>query len=149
MKNFSFSDRSLEELNTCHEDLILIAKESISISDIDFGISEGNRSTERQAELYRKGLSKIDGVNVLGKHNYYPSKAFDVFVYVPNKPKLSYDYNHLCYVGGVITSTANRLYKEGKITHLVRWGANWDKDQEIISDQTFQDLPHFELYKPE
>ena len=37
------------------------------------------------------------------------------------------------------------LKEEGIISHDIRWGFNWDRDGIIISDQNFQDGPHFEL----
>jgi hypothetical protein len=37
------------------------------------------------------------------------------------------------------------LYEQEKITSKLKWGANWDMDGEIITDQGFMDLPHFEL----
>jgi len=41
-------------------------------------------------------------------------------------------------------ATAERLYNEGKITHKLRWGGDWDSDK-VFDDQNFDDLPHFEL----
>ncbi|WP_232367585.1 M15 family metallopeptidase domain-containing protein [Alteromonas pelagimontana] len=48
---------------------------------------------------------------------------------------------------GFVQCVARQLYAEGKITHLVRWGGDWDMDGQTL-DQKFNDLPHFELYKP-
>ncbi len=139
-----FSARSFDKLSTCHIDLQLIAKTVIEITPIDFGISEGHRSLEKQQEYFKKGLSKIDGINKKGKHNYDPSMAFDFYIYVPGK-KLSYDKYHLTFIAGLLIAVAKMLKLEKKITYDVRWGGNWDSDGEIIYDQTFQDLPHLEL----
>jgi len=147
MEEKIFGKRSKEKLCTCHIDLQLIAEESLKVSQMDFGISEGHRTVEKQLEYYYTGKSKIDGINKKGKHNYQPSLAFDIYAYVPGKPKLAYNIANLSYLGGVITATAKRLLNEGKITHKIRWGFNWDSDGEIGTDQTFQDLPHFELVK--
>jgi peptidoglycan L-alanyl-D-glutamate endopeptidase CwlK len=38
------------------------------------------------------------------------------------------------------------LYKKGMIEHHIRWGGDWDGDQDF-RDQTFDDLAHFELIK--
>jgi hypothetical protein len=27
----------------------------------------------------------------------------------------------------------------------VRWGGNWDRDNEVVTDQKFDDLVHFEI----
>ena len=67
---------SKKRLNTCHTDLIKIITMAISVSKIDFGVAEGNRSVEKQQEYYaigrtvdlhRKPITNIDGVNKVGK----------------------------------------------------------------------------------
>jgi len=146
--SYKFGNRSNRNLATCHVDLQLIAEESLKISQVDFGVSEGHRSVEKQLEYFNTGKSKIDGVNKKGKHNYQPSLAMDIYAYVSGKPKLSFNPTYLAYLGGVITATAQRLLNEGRISHKVRWGYNWDSDGEIGTDQRFNDLPHFELIKP-
>ena len=143
-----FGNRSKENLATCHEDLKLIANEAIKITPIDFGVSEGYRSVKRQKQLFDEGKSKIDGINRKGKHNYNPSLAFDIYIYVKGKKSLAYDEKHLTFVAGILIAVAKRLYSDGKISHILRYGGNWDGDGELIYDQSFQDLPHFELKKP-
>lgn len=145
MGNYQFGERSLQNLNTCHPDLILIAKEALKVSQVDFGISEGHRSPDRQLQLYNEGKSKIDGVTKKGKHNYNPSLAFDFYAYVPGAKNLAFDTVHLMYLVGVITATAERLRQEGKIESFVRSGANWDRDGQLKYDQTFFDAPHIEI----
>ena len=61
---------------------------------------------------------------------------------------MAYDKVHLAYVAGVIQAAARHLYTKGEVEHLIRWGANWDKDGVIDFDQQFDDYPHHELYKP-
>jgi len=157
---YKFGKKSLENLNTCHDDLITIAKEAILNSPIDFSITEGKRLITRQLELYSKGrkreggewvivdkskiVTNIDGVDKKGKHNYSPSLAFDICVYVKGKPELAYNKELLYYAGGVIMATAKRLYKEGKIQRELKHGADWDRDGNIY-DHRFIDAPHFEL----
>lgn len=143
---FKLGKRSLEKLNTCHKDLQLIINTAISLSDIDFGISEGHRSIELQNKYYKEGKSKIDGITKKGKHNYEPSLAVDIYLWKDNKA--SWDTTHFLYIIGLIDAVAKILYKENKITHIIRNGSNWDKDDDIIIDQTFIDLPHFELIEP-
>ncbi|MCY4418882.1 MAG: hypothetical protein OXB93_03435 [Cytophagales bacterium] len=140
---FKFSSRSQQKLKTCHQDLQLIAHESLKRSDIDFGIVEGHRSLQRQQLLYQAQRSRIDGVSKKGKHNYQPSLALDIVAYVNGK--ISYRESYLAYLGGVFTSTARYLLEEKFIQHRLRWGGNWDGDGEIITDQSFLDMPHFEL----
>lgn len=140
---FKFGATSQKRLASCHEDLRLIASTAIAISKVDFGIAEGHRSIERQHALYKEGKSRIDGIHKKGKHNYSPSLAFDIYAFVNGKA--NWDEKHLCYIGGLIAATAAHLRAEGIISRDIRWGGNWDGDGEIIYDQKFQDLPHFEL----
>ena len=148
---YSFGERSRTRLYTCHRDLDLIMNTAISMSDVDFSIVEGHRTIERQHELFQKGLSKIDGVSQLGKHNLMPSHAVDIVIYTKDKnfrKRIAYDWTHLAYVAGVITTCAKQLHLDGEVTHLIRWGGNWDKDGILKMDQSFLDGPHFEIYKP-
>jgi peptidoglycan L-alanyl-D-glutamate endopeptidase CwlK len=139
----SFSKTSKAKLNTCHIDLQTIMEVSIRYSKIDFGIAEGHRSLEKQQLYYNQGKSKIDGVIRKGKHNYQPSMAVDIYAYVAGKARWS--KTDLMYLTGVIDTVASMLLEEGRITHKIRFGSNWDMDGEFITDQTFQDLPHIEL----
>lgn len=157
---FSFSNSSAEKVATCHRDLQLILNEAIRVSPVDFGVSEGHRSVERQFALYQQGrvfeggkwvvvgpvVTNVDGINNKGKHNEVPSKAADIYAYVArNVQNMLYDKEHLAVVAGVLLATAARLRAEGKITHWLRWGADWDSDGEIATDHRFVDRPHFEL----
>jgi len=149
---FKFGKRSRKNLYTCHDDLIIIAEESIKVSPVDFGIREGKRTFKKQLEYFLEGSSTLDPripeELKRAMHVKEPvSLAFDIYIYIPGHKELAYDLNNLCLVSGVITSTAQRLYNENKIEHLIRWGGNWDRDQEILIDQSFDDSPHFELYK--
>jgi len=139
---------SLQKLESVHHDLVKIIKLAITRTPVDFGISEGNRSLERQKELYDQGKSKIDGINKKGKHNYNPSLAVDIYAYHPDiatRKKIAYDVPTLCIIAGVIISCADELKAKGDIKHSIRWGGNWDNDGVILYDQSFDDLPHFEL----
>ena len=146
-----FGSRSNEKLNTAHVDLQKIMRLAIARTKVDFGISEGHRSIERQYELYKMGRSKIDGKEKKGKHNYSPSLAVDIYAYHRDskvRKQIAYDKVTLSYIAGVIDSCSIELYYMGEIEHIARWGANWDSDGVIALDQSFDDYPHFELIKP-
>lgn len=142
---YNLGPRSLMNLKNVHPDLQLIVEESIKVSQVDFTITEGYRSVERQHELFLLKKSTIDGILKKGKHNYSPSLAVDFIAYVPGKNKLAYDKVHLMYLVGVFTSVAETLYQSGIIKHRLRSGANWDGDGELLYDQNFWDMPHIEL----
>ena len=91
-----------------------------------------------------KVITYVDGVAKKGKHNYEPSMAFDFYVYIPGK-SMSYDSTHLAVLGYMFVVIGNRLKAEGKISHTVRWGGNFDMDGEILEPGTFKDSPHIEL----
>jgi peptidoglycan L-alanyl-D-glutamate endopeptidase CwlK len=153
---FSFGKRSMDNLNTCHTDLIKIHLVAISRSKVDYGISEGHRSVKRQQKLYAQGrttpgskVTNVDGVENIGKHNLIPSEATDMFAYHPDKAtraKIDFDKVHLTYIAGLMDAVAEELLLKCEITHSIRWGANWDNDGVIAFDQNFDDYPHTELY---
>jgi len=149
-RKYHYSNNSKAELATCHDDLQIVFNEVIKVTNVDLIIVNGNRSIQEQQDMYAQGRTKpgaiitnVDGVNDIGKHNELPAKAVDICCYVNGKA--SWEIKHLCYLGGVVMSTANRLYEEGKIKHRIRWGGNWDGDGEIISDQNLVDGPHYEI----
>lgn len=143
MRNYKFSTSSEKKLKTCNQQIQDVFNLAIKRSLVDFGIAEGSRSVERQQELYAEGRTTpgaiktyVDGVNKKSKHNSTPSDAVDIYAFVNGKA--SWESKHLCYLAGVIQSCAVELCVD------LRWGGNWDNDGEIISDQNFIDLPHFE-----
>ena len=125
---------SIRNLSTCHKDLIHLVRLVERRCPFDFTVLEGHRSIERQKELFDQGKSKIDGLERLGMHNYNPSKAVDLAPY----PIDWQDSKRFMVLGGVVLSCA----KELGLT--IRWGADWDMDGDY-NDQSFDDLPHFEL----
>lgn len=139
-----FSTTSKDRLSTCHDDIQKIMGIAISISNIDFGIAEGHRSIEKQKEYFDAGKSKIDGVTRKGKHNYTPSMAVDIYPYINGKAE--WDNEHLSYLAGIIHAVSEMLYLDGKISHRIRWGGNFNMNG-IILEQSFDDTPHFELIK--
>lgn len=146
---FHFGDESIAKLATCHPDLQRVMLDAITRSPADFSITQGHRSFEEQLRFFLAGQSRLDPripeQKAKATHLYSPSMACDVAVWVRGKPQLAYDYNHLCVVAGVVLACAHGLLARHQITHRVRWGGNWDGDGEVIVDQTFNDLPHFEL----
>jgi peptidoglycan L-alanyl-D-glutamate endopeptidase CwlK len=156
---FKFSSSSADKLKSCHIDLQKVINLAISRSNIDFGISQGERSVKTQQEYYAIGrtvekhkstITNIDGVKKLSKHNHSPSQAVDIYVYhsdASTRTKIIYDTMHLSYIAGLIDSCAQELLAKKEITHKVRWGGNWDSDGIIVYDQSLNDLPHFEIVK--
>lgn len=132
----SYSVRSRERLNTCHEDLRMIF--NAVIPHFDNSILCGHRDEAAQMEAYNSGKSKVKWPN--GKHNRTPSMAVDAAPYPINWK----DRERFHYFAGYVMGVAAILHSEGLITHRLRYGGDWDMDTEV-ADNDFDDLVHFEL----
>ena len=147
---YSFGERSRRELATCKKELRSVMELAIKRSAVDFGITQGERTVEEQKRFFLQGASKIDPDRYTpqelvkkAKHivnEFEPkSRAVDIYIFVKGRKDLAFDERYVIYVAGVIESCARELGVP------MRWGGNWDMDGEIITDQRFQDLVHFEL----
>jgi peptidoglycan LD-endopeptidase CwlK len=127
-----FSESSKEKLATCHYDLQRLFNEVIK--HVDCKIICGERGREEQTKAFEDGKSKVQYPN--GKHNKRPSEAVDCIPYPIDWKGINRLYMFVGYVRGVANSMGIKI----------RCGADWDGDFEV-KDQTFDDLPHFELVK--
>lgn len=125
-----FGKRSKEKLSECHPDLQRLFNEVIK--HIDCSILEGYRDEKTQNEYFRQNKSKLKFPN--GKHNTSPSRAVDVAPY----PIDWSDRNRFYHFGGLVRGIAATMGIK------LRWGGDWDGDNNF-KDQSFHDLPHFEL----
>jgi len=152
---YSFGSKSKAQLDTCHKDIQAILNEVIKY--FDFSVLEGIRTAERQFSLFTEGKSKLDGITKKSKHQgrenedgVIVSYAVDIMPYKKGTNAFSgkvKDKMRFYYLMGMVRAVSERLYAEGKITHKVRFGLDWDGDDNF-EDQSFDDLPHFELVKP-
>lgn len=128
---YSFGNKSQEKLQGVHPTLVSILNEAIKM--IDFTVIEGVRTLEIQGEYYRTGKSKtMNSKHIIQKDGY--SHAVDIAPYPVNWE----DTVRFAYLAGIIRGIAKNKGVE------IRWGGDWDSDGDI-HDQTFNDLPHFEL----
>jgi len=150
---YTFGTRSKKQYNTLHPDLQLILDESIKI--YDYSILQGLRTEAEQKEMFKTGRSKLDGVTRKSKHQGVEhngktvSMAVDLMPYKRGTNAFSgriKDKNRFYFMMGIMRSISERLLAEGKITHRLRFGLDWDGD-DIFEDQSFDDLPHMELIK--
>lgn len=137
---YSFGKRSSTHLMTCDVRLQRIARRALSYGVMDFVVTEGHRSVERQQTLYADGKSRIDGIHRKGKHNNAPSQAMDLLPFPAwvNGINVWDDRQRFCVLAGLIMAAA----AEEGVT--IRWGGDWDSDGNN-RDSSFHDLPHFEL----
>lgn len=136
---FKYSAKSQAQLNTCHKDLKKIF--GVVLMNFDHTIIEGHRDEDRQNQLKKEGKSKLGWPK--SKHNPYPSMAVDVAPY----PIDWKDRERFTYFAGYVQGIARMLYNMELTEHLLRWGGDWSNDT-ILSDNKFDDLVHWELYKP-
>ena len=126
----SFGRASRNRLMTCHEDLQRLF--GAVVSSFDCAILAGHRGQAEQDRLFVEGKSKLKYPD--SKHNKYPSMAVDV---APCPVDWS-DTSRFYYFAGFVKATALSM----GIT--IRWGGDWNSNF-VTNDQTFMDLPHYEL----
>lgn len=134
MPHFGLTSR--KRLDTCHQDLQAIFEEVVK--GFDCAILCGHRDEVGQMLAYESGKSQLPWPD--SKHNTYPSMAVDVAPW----PLDWNDRGAFYMLAGYVLCTADRLKAEGKITHSLRYGGDWNGDHHT-KDQRFDDLPHFEL----
>ena len=120
---FKLSQRSLRNLKGVHPDLVKVAVRALEITDIDFGVTEGLRTIERQRELVAAGASRTMNSRHLTGH------AVDLVPIGPNG-KAAFDWPLYDRLGPAVKEAAA---KEGI---QIVWGGDWS---------SFRDGPHFEL----
>lgn len=130
-----FGKRSKKKRETLHPKLQKIVDEAIK--HVDFSILEGVRTVERQKELVATGKSKtMKSKHLPIKSGIYKgkSRAMDAMKYPIDWDNWQRNYLFAGYILGVANSLGIKL----------RLGADWDGDF-TTKDQSFHDLPHFEL----
>ena len=126
----SFGTSSRKKLDTCDDSLIAVCE--LVIETYDFTVLEGSRSNERQDELFRQGKSKLRGGQ--SKHNGDISLAVDIAPY----PIDWEDTRRFYFLAGLMFQASFDLGVK------IRFGGDWNQNFDF-SDQTFFDLPHYEL----
>ena len=132
-----FSRRSRGFLDTCHPLIQLVCNELIKIFDCT--ILCGHRNAKAQDLLFEQGKSRCKWPD--STHNNFPSTAVDMAPWYLDKPHIRWDKSSLTrwyFFGGIVYATACKL------DIPIRWGGDWNRNTYIL-DQTFNDLPHFEL----
>lgn len=119
---FKLSQRSLNNLKGVDEDLVAVVKRAIEITEIDFGVTEGIRTLDRQEELFKKGLSKTM------KSKHLIGRAVDLVAYVDGK--VSWEKEDYYPIALAMERAAIELNVK------IKWGGDF---------KSFFDGPHFEL----
>lgn len=119
---YKLSKRSLDRLQGVHPDLVKVVQLAITRTPIDFAITEGLRTVERQKELVAKGASKTMNSRHITGH------AIDFACFVGKEVR--WDWNLYNQVGPVFEDCAKELGIP------IVWGGRW---------RSFPDGPHVEL----
>ena len=134
-----FSQRSLTALEGVHPDLVRVITLALELSPIDFMISEGVRSRERQIMLYEKGFSLVRSG---GTHEIQPDgygHAVDVMAVgdLNGDGILNYRDTSLTWDKANYGAIAFAMKKAAVgLGVKIRWGGDF---------KSFFDGPHFEL----
>ena len=147
---FKLSNASLKKLEGVDERLVNVVKRAIEITDVDFSVTEGLRSVQRQRELVAKGASQTM------KSKHIEGRAVDLAAFVGDR--LSWELNLYDNIAEAVRMAA---IEEGV---SIRWGAawqlsditQWDGTMQDATDEyvavrraegkrPFIDAPHFEL----
>lgn len=140
-----YSEASEVRLLTCHKDLHTIF--SAVLPHFDHSILCGHRGKVEQDRCFTGGFSKCRWPDSL--HNERPSMAVDAGPYDKYIKSVDYkDIERLNYFAGFVMATANSLYLEWKVTHILVWGGDWDGDTDLKDNASFRDRVHFQLRKP-
>ena len=132
---FYFGKNSKNRLSECHFNLQNIFNEVIK--HYNCAVICGHRGEGEQDQAFHEGRTKLIYPN--SKHNKKPSQAADVIPWFPNFPHIRWDDREAFYCfGGFVLGVAAKMEIE------IRWGGDWDRDEDL-HDQSFFDLPHFEL----
>ena len=149
MSKFKLSKRSTANLVGVHPDLVAVVSRAIEITPIDFGVTEGIRTVERQKQLVAAGASKTMNSRHITGH------AVDVAAYLGSQVR--WDFGLYLQIAEAFRAAARELNTP------VVWGACWTtinrsddlgaavaaytarKKQE--GGRPLIDGPHFELWR--
>ncbi|WP_281773665.1 M15 family metallopeptidase [Haemophilus parahaemolyticus] len=127
---FKFSQRSEDNLNGVHPDLIKVVRRALQLSTVDFTVIEGVRTKARQKELFAKKATKTMNSRHLTGH------AVDLVPY-----PLDWNNKH------AFEQVAQAMLKAAKELGItIRWGGDWNMNDRS-DDEKFYDGPHFELLR--
>ena len=122
MSDYKLSRRSLERLQKVHPDLVRVVMRAIRLTEVDFGVTEGVRTIDKQREYVAKGASKTMNSRHLTGH------AVDLVAYIGADVSWSWPLYHK--IAAAMKSAAKELGV------AIVWGGDW---------ASFADGPHFEL----
>lgn len=138
MSGFRLGKVSLQRLSSVHPDLVRVCSLAIELSPVDFTVTEGLRTIDRQKELVAKGFSKTFQSKHLMQLDGF-AHAYDV-VAVGDLNKDGYidaQDKALTWDPSVYEQIAQATYRAAyDLGVKIRWGGDF---------KGWFDGPHFEL----
>ncbi len=124
---FVLSQRSLNNLQGVHPDLVRVVQRAIQITQVDFMVTCGVRTLAEQKVLVAAGASKtMNSRHIPGKDGF--SKAVDLAAMIG--PNVRWDWPLYSKLAEAMKTAAAEL----KVP--LEWGGDW---------KSFKDGPHFQL----
>ncbi|WP_454889543.1 M15 family metallopeptidase [Serratia quinivorans] len=120
--NFKLSQKSEDKLAGVNPDLVQVVRLALTLSPVDFGITEGLRTVERQKEMVRTGKSQTM------KSRHITGHAVDVVAYIG--ADISWEWNYYAQIAKAFKLAGSQLGIP------IEWGGDW---------KTLKDGPHFQL----
>ena len=130
---YQLSSRSKAKLLTTVPSLQNIIQTAMSWQVMDFAVICGVRTLQEQKDLVEKGFSRTLNSKHLPNAQGL-SQAIDIAPY----PIDWSDHKAFHRLAGIIQAAASQRNID------IRWGGDWDGDNDT-HDQSFIDLPHFEI----
>lgn len=133
-----FGPRSLQRLGTCHSDIQRVCH--VVIREQDFTVIWGRREKVAQNEAFATGHSLVQWPD--SKHNAEApdlSDAVDLAPWFPTRPHIRWDQER-----GFILLAGRMLQAAAALDIKLRWGGDWDQDNDLYDRNRPFDLGHFE-----
>jgi peptidoglycan L-alanyl-D-glutamate endopeptidase CwlK len=120
--SFALGNKSRVNLNGVHPNLVRVVELAIKKTTVDFTVTEGLRTIERQKQLVAAGASKTLSSRHITGH------AIDLAALIDGKVEWSWPL--YSQIATAIKQAAAELNIQ------IEWGGDW---------KTFKDGPHFQL----
>lgn len=163
---FVLGNGSLKELVGVHPTLVVVVKQALAISSVDFGVHDGLRTEAEQLKYVRTGVSQT----MNSKHRVQPDgfgHAVDLVPYINGKLRWEWEpiYKIAAAMRDALDTVNKQLAKDGKKVFKIRWGGCWKdlstidrgpvammnaveqygKERRALGKSVFTDGPHFEV----
>ena len=112
--SFHLSGRSKKKLRGVHPSLVEVVERAIGITTVDFGVTEGLRTLERQKNLHQQGRSRTL------KSKHLTGHAVDVVAYIGSD--ITWDIDYYDEIADAFKEAAT------KTGVGIQWGGAWEME---------------------